>query len=256
MLFTGRVYNMFDRHYDEIWICCRSLPKTLKQEFRPNGKNIKWVPELSPSRELFTWYLSKKDRGEWNLKAFKEEYTPVFMEEMSRPNAQLYLDILKTISKTKDVFVCCFCFDEHLCHRSLIKELIKNKETMDQNSFALLVAGSRSFDDYGLLENKLDLFLSNKTSKEITIIEGGARGADRLAKEYAINRGYKYIEFPADWNTYGRSAGYRRNEQMHNFLITFSDRGCVCFWDGESNGTRHNFELCNKFQTPLRIVRF
>lgn len=253
MLYIGRVFNMFDKHYDEIWICTRTLPNFLDEKFRPNGLNIRAVPELAPSRNLFHWYLSKKDRGEWNHEVFEQQYTPVFMKEMSEPTAKSYIKALKNISKTKDIFVCCFCKDESLCHRILIKRLVEDN-TFD--TFAVLVAGSRNFNDYDLLRTKMDILLSLKDDKRIVIIEGGAKGADSLARQYAAERNYECKEFPADWNKYGKSAGYRRNEEMHKYLNSFNDRGCVCFWDGSSRGTKHNFELCEKYHTQLRIVRF
>ena len=59
----------------------------------------------------------------------------------------------------------------------------------------------------------------------------------------------------ADWDKYGRSAGYRRNESMHLFISAPSDRkrGCVCFWDMQSPGTKHNFKLSLDYGTPLRV---
>lgn len=120
--------------------------------------------------------------------------------------------------------------------------------------FYLLVAGSRSFTDYQFLSASLDKLLVNQS--EVTVVSGGARGADTLAERYAHERGYQVRIFPADWNRFGKSAGYRRNRQMHEFIAQFSDRGCVCFWDGNSRGTAHNFDLANEFHTPLRIIRF
>jgi hypothetical protein len=124
------------------------------------------------------------------------------------------------------------------------------------NTFYLLVAGSRGFNDYPLLKEKLDYLLQNQSGKEIHIVSGGAKGADTLAEWYAKERGYQMHVFPADWNRFGKSAGYRRNEQMHQFISQFPKRGCVCFWDGESKGTQHNFQLCETYGTPLRKIMF
>ena len=79
----------------------------------------------------------------------------------------------------------------------------------DVETFYCLIVGSRSFSDYELFVAKCDLFLRNWGS--VVIVSGGARGADALAKRYAVDRGYCYMEFPADWDTYGRRAGYIRN---------------------------------------------
>jgi len=120
--------------------------------------------------------------------------------------------------------------------------------------FYCIVAGSRSFTDYQLLSTKLDRILSNQS--DVTIVSGCAHGADALARRYAQEHGYAYIGFPAYWKTFGKSAGYRRNEAMHRYISGFEHRGCVCFWDGESRGTQHNFKLAEKYNNPLRVIKF
>ncbi len=120
--------------------------------------------------------------------------------------------------------------------------------------FYCIVAGSRTFSDYSLLSQKLNTFLANQET--ITIISGGAKGADTLAKRYAIEHNLPYKEFLPNWNANGKSAGFLRNRQMHAFASQFENRGCVCFWDGKSRGTSHNFQLAKEFRTPIRVVRF
>ena len=88
----------------------------------------------------------------------------------------------------------------------------------DVETFYCLIVGSRSFSDYELFVAKCDLLLRNWGS--VVIVSGGARGADALAKRYAVDRGYCYMEFPADWDTYGRRAGYIRNRAMHEYIST------------------------------------
>jgi hypothetical protein len=46
------------------------------------------------------------------------------------------------------------------------------------------------------------------------MIEGDARGADRIAGEWADLRGIEHVNFSADWKKLGRTAGPIRNEQM------------------------------------------
>lgn len=78
--------------------------------------------------------------------------------------------------------------------------------------FRLLVCGSRDFDDEAYLSHVLDLILVQKPG--LVIVEGCARGADRMAERYG-QRNDLYIEhYPADWNTHGRKAGFLRNTQM------------------------------------------
>ena len=120
--------------------------------------------------------------------------------------------------------------------------------------FYCLIVGSRNFADFTFFEQKVDYFLQNYS--DIVIVSGGARGADALAKRYAKERNLEYVEFPADWDKHGKSAGYIRNEEMHKYIAQFEKRGCIAFWDGESKGTQHNFPLAKKYNTPIKIVRY
>jgi hypothetical protein len=64
------------------------------------------------------------------------------------------------------------------------------------------------------------------------IVSGGARGVDRIAAEHARKRGFEVIEIPADWEKYGRTAGFKRNGD----IVRRSD-SVAAFWNGESRGT-------------------
>lgn len=118
----------------------------------------------------------------------------------------------------------------------------------------VLVVGSRTFNDYEQLAKVLDKVAEGY--KKITIVSGGARGADALAKKYAKNKGFEYKEFPADWDKYGKSAGYRRNEEMQKFIAQFDDRKVVAFWDGVSKGTQHSIDLAKKYNNELDVIKF
>lgn len=109
----------------------------------------------------------------------------------------------------------------------------------------VIVAGSRGFDNYELLCRKLDLILSRQ--KEIEIICGEARGADALGRRYAEEHGHKVLSFPAQWDKFGKSAGYRRNADMAKVADAL-----VAFWDGSSKGTQHMINLMR--DKPTRII--
>lgn len=481
MLYTGSIRDIDKTKYDEIWIIVRSLGDV------PTGGNVYHVPQLSPSYNLFYDYRNWVKQGVWCKKQFDDVYKPRFLEEMKSDTAQQYLNLLRESCKTKDILICCFCSDESMCHRSIVKELVEGKnmsserlfkfdkpyasnfekdqvvtlvdrgtdflvdnvalcdkesvmssghfvKTREENEFTniidteftkiidalnedllfqeelakkynyrklpqklgekvldrfldnipkpldkgddvdidsgkpgwrlepinaslftlngtkicnkyngivighygafieidpsdmvmsniickegeeyrindpkyknkvkyqwftindgsnvklyyqqrevsyadykvgmwyvsvheviaeynfyLLIAGSRTFNDYELLKERCDFFLQNQKGT-IHIVSGGAKGADTLAERYAKERGYELHVFPADWNTYGNSAGYIRNEEMHKFIAKASyKKGVVCFWDGQSKGTAHNFELSKKYNNPLRVVKF
>jgi hypothetical protein len=123
-----------------------------------------------------------------------------------------------------------------------------------EETFYCLVVGSRTFENYNLMKNKLDKLLVNQ--KNVVIVSGGARGADSLAEKYAKEKGYTLKIFKADWKKWGNYAGYERNNRMHEYIKDYEKRGCVAFWDGKSHGTKQNFDLCEKYNTPLRIIKF
>jgi len=106
--------------------------------------------------------------------------------------------------------------------------------------FKVIVAGGRYFNDYELLKNKLDYILQNKLPN-VEIVSGTAKGADTLGERYAKENNLGIHRKPADWDTFGKSAGYRRNAEMADY----SD-GCVCFWDGKSRGTKHMIDLAKR----------
>lgn len=78
----------------------------------------------------------------------------------------------------------------------------------------ILVCGGRDFTDQERAFKILDQSL--KTFKEVHLIQGGASGADLCAKNWALSRGIEFTEYPAEWDKYGKRAGYIRNTQMLN----------------------------------------
>jgi predicted Rossmann-fold nucleotide-binding protein len=76
----------------------------------------------------------------------------------------------------------------------------------------ILVCGGRDYKDAGAVSHALDTL---HAKKHITlIIEGGAPGADRLAREWAEANGVPVQTFEAEWERYGRRAGPLRNKRM------------------------------------------
>lgn len=118
---------------------------------------------------------------------------------------------------------------------------------MSNDRFAVIIAGSRNFTDYDLLERKCDIIFSRK--KPTIILCGEAKGADSLGKRYAFERGLAVQPYPADWRKNGRSAGYMRNEEM----LRNAD-ALVAFWDGESPGTKHMIKIARQAGIPVRVV--
>jgi hypothetical protein len=81
------------------------------------------------------------------------------------------------------------------------------------NNHRLVVCGGRDFDDAEFLFRTLDALHREHRFREF--MQGGARGADALAKEWAMTKAdLKCFEIKADWKRYGSAAGPIRNQQM------------------------------------------
>ncbi|QEG13619.1 putative ssDNA binding protein [Bacillus phage vB_BspM_MarvelLand] len=120
-------------------------------------------------------------------------------------------------------------------------------------TFKLVVAGSRDFNNYEYARYILDHVLQHHLP-DVEIVSGKARGGDKMGELYADERGLPVKDFPANWNQFGKSAGYRRNTEMADY-IGF-EGGCVCFWDGKSRGTKHMIDICLDKGIPLRVIHY
>ena len=130
----------------------------------------------------------------------------------------------------------------------------------------VIVSGGRTFEHYILLKMKLNEILKDVKS-EITIISGGAKGADLLGEKYAKEKGYKIKRIEADWdninvdvaiiktNNYGKAynanAGPQRNQKMANIAD-----GLVAFWDGKSSGTKNMIDIATKMNLKVRVIKY
>lgn len=88
----------------------------------------------------------------------------------------------------------------------------------------IVIAGSRNFNNYDFLENKINELIKNKQIDITEIVSGKAKGADFLGEKYASLNNISIKEFPANWNLYGKKAGFLRNQEMGNYadvLIAF-----------------------------------
>lgn len=85
---------------------------------------------------------------------------------------------------------------------------------MESNPLKVLVCGGRQFSDSAFIHAELDRL--HALHKFDTLIEGDARGVDRMAGEWARSRGVSLVEYPAKWKEEGRHAALIRNERMLN----------------------------------------
>lgn len=113
----------------------------------------------------------------------------------------------------------------------------------------VIIAGGRNFNDYNKLRESCDNILVNQ--KDVEIVSGTAAGADTLGERYAQEKGYEVKKFPAQWDLYGKSAGYKRNQQMAEYAD-----GLIAFWDGKSKGTKHMIDIATNKGLKVRVIRY
>lgn len=76
----------------------------------------------------------------------------------------------------------------------------------------LLVCGGRDYKDRANVFALLDRI--HEKVPISCVIQGDARGADALAKSWAVSRDVMHEDYPADWGLHGKAAGHIRNKQM------------------------------------------
>lgn len=108
------------------------------------------------------------------------------------------------------------------------------------------VVGGRDFIDKRLLFQTLDIL-----PKISEIVSGGAPGADLIAKEYAISRNIKYVEFRPDYSLHGRVAPLQRNYK----IVSYSDI-VIAFWNGVSKGTKNSIKHAKNQGKLYKIVAY
>ena len=114
-----------------------------------------------------------------------------------------------------------------------------------------LVCGSRSWEDHEQIYDALFALTTWAVIEDenITVIHGGAWGADTAADIAARTLGYDIECFTPDWKRYGRSAGIVRNLDM----LDQNPDVVLAFWDGVSRGTAHTINEAKKRGIKLVI---
>ena len=111
----------------------------------------------------------------------------------------------------------------------------------------VIIAGSRDMADYGAAKKAIAAALAEIGGAQVRIVSGHCRGADLMGERYAHENGLELAVFPAEWNIYGRRAGFLRNTQMADFASEEGNEGAlIAFWDGQSRGTKMMIGIAQK----------
>ena len=107
-----------------------------------------------------------------------------------------------------------------------------------------IVAGSRNCLAKSFIYSILDKHMDSISE----VVSGLAKGPDTIGKEWAEENNIPVKEFPADWNTLGRRAGFVRNCAMGDYAECL-----LAFWDGKSRGTKQMIDYANEKGLLVKI---
>ena len=96
----------------------RGVPKA---EFASKDWYDVWYPNLAPSLETIKLGQSFESDKDWA--SFSKKY----YAEMKQPDASHSLDLLAALSHQTHFAVGCYCENEVRCHRSLLRDLLRDR---------------------------------------------------------------------------------------------------------------------------------
>lgn len=113
-----------DRHKEEglrIGTVRRPPRGVPKSEYASQNWYDVWLPNIAPTPELMKFGQSATTEKEWS--AFVKKYR----SELNDPDKGRVLDLLAALSHKTDISVGCYCENEARCHRSVLREVLKER---------------------------------------------------------------------------------------------------------------------------------
>lgn len=98
----------------------------------------------------------------------------------------------------------------------------------------VLITGSRDWTDVDTMVDAMRKWWNRMGKpKDVTVVHGACpTGADQLCIVIANAAGFEVESHPADWKTFGKSAGFVRNQHM----VDLGADVCLAFIKDESKG--------------------
>ncbi len=124
----------------------------------------------------------------------------------------------------------------------------------------VLVSGSRDWQEAFAIWTFLDGLEAREdlAGEPLIVIQGGAKGADRVAAEWTWVRSdhSNHPEFKADWNKHGKAAGPIRNQQMldegkPDLVLAFKDN---FNWKLDKGGTEDMVKRAKAAGVPTYVI--
>lgn len=114
----------------------------------------------------------------------------------------------------------------------------------------VLVTGSRDWEDYRAV--LVAIYDAKIQFGKFILVSGNCpTGADRMAEKVCRSIDIEVELHPAEWDKYGKRAGFVRNAEMVNSGIDF----CIAFIRNNSPGATMTVELAKKKDIPVKIWR-
>lgn len=118
----------------------------------------------------------------------------------------------------------------------------------------VLITGSRDWDDEDQIAVAIYYQAASKglLPHEVTVVEGEARGADKLSRKVAEDAGMIVEPHPARWADFHKAAGPIRNQEM----VDAGADVALAFYMAGSKGTRDCIERIKAAKIPLTIYPY
>ena len=113
------------------------------------------------------------------------------------------------------------------------------------------IVGSRTFTNYNTLKKSMDEIVKNK--EDVTIVSGGAKGADTLGAAYSVEVLHKEpVVHNPDYKRWGR---YNAPKVRNTKIVEDSDL-IVAYWDGSSGGTKDTINKAYEFNKDILDLNY
>jgi len=103
----------------------RGVPKS---KFSSQNWYDVWFPNLAPSLETMKLAHEAKTPAEW------ARFTKKYRAEMATPENSHTIELLATLSHENNFSVGCYCENEGHCHRSILRQLLAEKDAIMDTS--------------------------------------------------------------------------------------------------------------------------
>jgi uncharacterized protein YeaO (DUF488 family) len=98
----------------------------LKSEYASKNYYDVWLPSLAPTADLVKLALAADSAKDWN------RFVKRYRRQMAATEVSALIDALAALSHQTDFSVGCYCLDESRCHRSILRQLLIERDAFIQ----------------------------------------------------------------------------------------------------------------------------